>query len=101
MNYLGKSEFVSLVSPTLLSKMFVAKILRKFYPAIISGRLAALDNSLVLQKFRVRRMPVIFEYSAYNLNNHGICCEQKALNSKDKAMLLAIRAMCAIKQQAA
>ncbi|CAA9891396.1 conserved hypothetical protein [Candidatus Methylobacter favarea] len=71
MSYLEKSEFISLVSPSLLGQMFVAKILREFYPAIISERLNALENSLVLAKFRVRPMPAVFEYSAYNLNNHG------------------------------
>ncbi len=71
MNYLEKSEFVSLVSPALLGQMLVAEILKKFYPARISDRLAALDNSLVLSRFRVRTVPAIFKYSAYNLNKHG------------------------------
>ena len=71
MNYLEKSEFVSLVSPVLLSEMLVAKFLQIFYPARISDRFAALDNSLVLSKFRARTIPTIFKYSAYNFNNHG------------------------------
>jgi hypothetical protein len=71
MSYSEKLDFVSLVSPTLLSQMLVAEILKKLHPASISDRLNSLDSSLVLSRFRSRKAPSIFEYSAYNLNSHG------------------------------
>ncbi len=71
MSYSEKLEFVSLVSPTLLSQMLVAEILKKLHPASISDRLNSLDSSLVLARFRARKEPSVFEYSAYNLNSHG------------------------------
>ena len=71
MNYSEKLEFVSLVSPTLLGQMVVAEILKKLHPASLSDRLNSLDSSLVLSRFRARTLPSTFEYSAYNLNNHG------------------------------
>ncbi len=71
MNVREKIEFAFLISPKLFRRMLVAKIQEPFNPAKIAKRLEALDNSLVLAKFRVRKSPVGFEYSAYNLNNHG------------------------------
>ena len=71
MSYSEKLEFVSLVSPTLLGQMVVAEILKKLHPASISDRLNSLDSSLVLARFRARKASSVFEYSAYNLNNHG------------------------------
>lgn len=71
MSYPEKLEFVSLVSPKLFGQMFIAEILKKLYPAIISDRLRSFDNSLILAKFHARTISPVFEYSAYNLNSHG------------------------------
>jgi len=71
MNPLEKLEFVTLVSPTLLSQMIVAETLKKVYPIMISDRLGALDRSSVLSKFNERTVPTEFAYSAYNLDNYG------------------------------
>jgi len=80
MRYQEKLEFISLVPPTLLGQMFVADALKTFYPALISDRLATLDHSSVLSKFRTRTMPSAFAYSAYNINSYGDL--QKAEGSK-------------------
>jgi len=71
MSYSDKLEFVTLVSPTILSQMFVAETLKKYYPTIISDRLIARDQSLVISKFHARTITTEFAYSAYNLNNYG------------------------------
>lgn len=71
MSYLERREFVSLVSPAILVQMFKSEMLRKLQSPTVSKRLDTLDNALVLSKFSVRTMPPSFEYSAYNINNHG------------------------------
>lgn len=71
MNFYEKVEFVTLVSPITLMKMFVGSVQRKFFPSLIHDRLRSLDKSEILSKFRNRTSPLVFEYSAYNLNSHG------------------------------
>lgn len=71
MNYSERAEFVTLVSFDMFHKMVDAEYQRKFFPERIGDRIASLDNSLVLSKFRNRTTPLKFEYSAYNLDNYG------------------------------
>ena len=71
MDYLGKTEFIFLVSPSVFSRMVVAAFQRKFFPAKVKDRIATLDKSLVLSRFKARPRPLNFEYSAYHLDNHG------------------------------
>lgn len=71
MSNLEKLDFVSSVSRTLFVQMIIANIQRIGSSTIIDSRLAVLDSTSALEKFRIRRIPVTFRYSAYNLNDHG------------------------------
>ncbi|OQW76918.1 MAG: hypothetical protein BVN35_05695 [Proteobacteria bacterium ST_bin11] len=85
MGYKERLELVSLVSPTLLGQMIVAAALKNFYPSLIEDRLNALNQSLVLSKFKERKVPTEFAYSAYNINNHGdmLATNGSRYNGKD------------------
>ena len=71
MSLLQKSEFITLISPSLAGEMVVAGFQRKFQPEQVANRLTTLDEPLVLAKFRARTDPGKLVYSAYNINNHG------------------------------
>lgn len=71
MNLYEKIEFLPLVSPATFSKMALAQMQKIFYPSMVSDRLRTLDDLIVLSKFRNRTSPAAFEYSAYNIDNHG------------------------------
>jgi len=71
MSYFGKIEFAATVSPGLLGQMIIATAQKMLHSPEIGRRLDALDNDLILSKFRARIMSDDFQYSAYNLDAHG------------------------------
>jgi len=71
MSYLGKIEFAATVSSGLLGQMIISTVQRILHSPEIGRRLDALDNDLILSKFRARTTADTFQYSAYNLDDHG------------------------------
>ncbi|MDD5350408.1 MAG: hypothetical protein PHQ12_09380 [Chthoniobacteraceae bacterium] len=88
LNWRGKGRFLLSISPAVFTRMCVAKLQEKFWPAAISERLNALNEAAVLARFRDRPAPEKFEYSAYNLDNHGDMQRAEGSKYKGKAWYL-------------
>lgn len=68
---LDKIKAITLLKPVIILELVQAKIQEKLLPKSIEDRLAALDDNKILAKFTSSPKPVIFAYSAYNLDALG------------------------------
>lgn len=71
MSYYEKTQFLTSIPLSTFGEMVLATAAKEIFPSIIRKRLNALDAEYVISKFNNRPSPSSFEYSAYNLNNHG------------------------------
>ena len=85
MSYVEKMEFVSMVSPRLFVQMIIANIQRIYNEPLIYSRMAALDHSSTLRRFRARTTPAKMRYSIYNLNDHGDLMQTEGTITKVKS----------------
>lgn len=62
---------ISLLEPTFIWELAKARFDEKFRPEAIDHRLVALNDRVILAKFKVRPKPTKFAYSAFNLDSFG------------------------------